>query len=244
MIIYFSGGKDSLAVLHMFKDDPDLECAFFGDTGDVYPHMMEFVVSTCKKFNVPLEIIKAKMSQEKYHAEFGYPSDMVPTVRSPDAKSTSKNGGEQRLQSYLQCCANMCWLPMQERSLGKVVYRGIKKCDEQGTDVVNGFTNPISGIQYINPIYDWTDDMVFDYLKKNNVEVARHYKQVNVSLDCIHCTAFTHSPSAVDRLRWTKENYPSYWPEIKRRFRVVNEAIKEEAKLIDEPFEFVLNDRG
>jgi len=221
MIIYFSGGKDSLAVLHMFKDDPDLECVYFGDTGDIYPHMMKFVIDTCKKFNVPLEIIKAKMSQEKYHAEFGYPSDMVPVVRSPDAKST-----------------------MQERSLGKVVYRGIKKCDEHGTDVENGYTNPVSGIQYINPIYNWTDDMVFEYLKKNNVELARHYKQINVSMDCVHCTAFTHSPTTVDRLRWTKENYPSYWPEIQNRFKKVKEAIDAEAKIIDEPFDFVLNNRG
>jgi phosphoadenosine phosphosulfate reductase len=244
MIIYFSGGKDSLAVLHMFKDDPDLECVYFGDTGDIYPHMMKFVIDTCKKFNVPLEIIKAKMSQEKYHAEFGYPSDMVPVVRSPDAKSTMKNNGAQRLQSFMQCCANMCWLPMQERSLGKVVYRGIKKCDEHGTDVENGYTNPVSGIQYINPIYNWTDDMVFEYLKKNNVELARHYKQINVSMDCVHCTAFTHSPTTVDRLRWTKENYPSYWPEIQNRFKKVKEAIDAEAKIIDEPFDFVLNNRG
>jgi len=243
MIIYFSGGKDSLAVLHMFKDDPDLECVFFGDTGDTYPHMMEFIIDTCKKFKAPLEIITAKMGQEEYHKQYGYPSDMIPVVRSPEGKAVRKQNGEQKLQSFVQCCSNMCWLPMQERALGKTVYRGIKKCDEHDT-VTNGYFDKASGIQYINPIWDWTDDMVFDYLKKNNVEVARHYKQVNVSLDCIHCTAFTHSPSAVDRLKWTKENYPSYWPEIKRRFAVVNKAIKEEAKLIDEPFEFVLNNRG
>ena len=241
MIIYFSGGKDSLAVLHMFKDDPALECVYFGDPGDTYPHMLEFIIDTCKKFKVPLEIIKAKMPQKEYHEKFGYPSDMLPVVRTPETQSTMKNAGKQKLQSFVQCCANMCWLPMQEASLGKVVYRGIKKNDEYMTDVENGFTNEISGIQYINPIYDWTDDMVFDYLKKNDIEIPRHYKQVNVSMDCMGCTAFTHSPSATARLRWTKENYPSRWPEIVSRFKKVDEAVKAEKKLIDEPFDFVLN---
>ena len=243
MIIHFSGGKDSLAVVHMFKDDPDLECVYFGDTGDIYPHMMEFAIRACKNFEVPLEIIKAKMSQEEYHKQFGYPSDMMPIMRTPEAQPIRKEEKEQKIQSFVQCCANMLWLPIYEKSMGKTVYRGIKKSDEHKTMGGDRITDK-NGITWVNPIWEWTDDMVFDYLKRNNVEVARHYKQVNVSLDCVRCTAHTHSPSAVDRLRWTKENYPSYWPEIKRRFGVVNKAIKEEAKLIDEPFEFVLNDRG
>ena len=243
MIIYFSGGKDSLAVLHLFKDDPALECVYFADTGDVYPHVMDFVVDTCEKFKVPLEIVKPKMIQADYHKKFGLPSDLLPVVRTPENFTFRGSNGEQKLQSYIQCCANMAWLPMQEKAMGKTVYRGIKKSDEHEAVNNQGFDQS-TGINYFNPIWDWTDDDVFEYLKKNNIEPARHYKQVNTSMDCVGCTAFTHSPSAKERLRWTKENYPSYWPEIKRRFAVVNEAIKEEAKLIDEPFEFVLNDRG
>jgi len=243
MIIYFSGGKDSLAVLHLHKDDPALESVYFADTGDVYHHVMEFVISTCKKFNVPLEIVKPRMGQEEYHKRYGLPSDMIPIVRTPENFMFRGSNGEQKIQSYHQCCSNMAWLPMQEKAQGKTVYRGIKKADEHESVGNHGFDRA-SGITYVNPIWDWTDEDVFEYLEKNNVEPARHYKQVNTSMDCVGCTAFTHSPSAVDRLRWTKENYPSRWPEIKRRFAVVNKAIKEEAKLIDEPFEFVLNDRG
>lgn len=224
----------------MFKDDPDLECVYFGDTGDAYPHMMEFAIETCKKFKVPLKIIKAEMSQKEYHDKFGLPSDMIPIVRTPEAMPIRKESGEQKIQSFVQCCAEMLWLPIYNASLGKTVYRGIKKSDEHRTMGGDKITDK-NGITWVNPIYDWTDDDVFDYLKKHNVEPARHYKQVNVSLDCVRCTAHTHSPTAVDRLRWTKENYPSYWPEIVSRFKKVDEAVKAEKKLIDEPFDFVLN---
>ena len=239
MIIYFSGGKDSLAVLHIFKDHPDLECVCFGETGDMYPHIREFVQDTCKKFSVRLEIVKPKTDIKEYHEKFGYPSDMTPVVRTPEA-TIIRGKKEQKVQSFIQCCGNMAWLPMQDRARGKTVYRGIKKSDEHDTVRDVGY-DEAHNIEYINPIWEWTDDDVFEYLKKNNIEMARHYKQVNVSMDCIHCTAFTHSPSAVGRLRWTKENYPSYWPEIKRRFAVVNQAIIEENKLIEKPFDFVLN---
>ena len=115
MIIYFSGGKDSLAVLHMFKDDPALECVYFGDPGDTYPHMLEFIIDTCKKFKVPLEIIKAKMPQKEYHEKFGYPSDMLPVVRTPETQSTMKNAGKQSsshsFSVALTCVGSRCRKP-------------------------------------------------------------------------------------------------------------------------------------
>ncbi|MCH8313733.1 MAG: phosphoadenosine phosphosulfate reductase family protein [Nitrospinae bacterium] len=239
MIIHFSGGKDSLAVLHLYKDKDVI--VHFVDTGAVYPHVVEFVHDICKKWKMNLKVIKPKMVIEDYHKTYGLPSDMVPTERSPEKMVFRKADGEQKIQSHMQCCLNMVWLPMRDAILAeedKRVIRGIKKCDEHGT-VPDGHVDEF-GIQYFFPIWDWSDQDVFDYLKKNNVSLPKHYEQVNSSFDCWLCTAHLASPTAKGRIEWTRKNhYKDLWPELKRRFQAVRRAVEEEQKIIDRAMQAV-----
>ena len=231
MIIYFSGGKDSLAVLHQYKDDPKLSKVFFCDTGHSYPHMLDFVINTCEKFKVPLQIISPKIDIDLYQEQFGLPSDIIPITRSPEFIGINKKK-QQKIQSLFSCCSSLFWNPLKDAVLAgtdRIVFRGIKEADEHGT--VGGDFIDDMGIRWVNPIWTCSDDEVFAYLKENQIELASHYKETRSGFHCLYCTAHTHSSNDNERLTWTKKHYPKLWPRIKERFERVNLAIKEESDI-------------
>lgn len=239
MIVEFSGGKDSLATLHHMKDFPGVE-AYFADPGAVYPHMLEFIYGTCEKWDIPLTVVKPPMPVWEYVELSGYPSDMVPANRSPEMKFSIGKNHEQKLQSIIQCCGNMLWVPLKnavKNSGHKDIARGIKKTDKHKT-VPPGWVDE-DGIKYHLPIYDFTDQDVFDYLGEHGVKPARHYEEVNASFDCWLCTAHLTETEARQKNEWTKKNYPDLWPDFKKRFQAVRQAVQEEQATINNAMECV-----
>jgi len=245
MIVEFSGGKDSLVALHLVKDKEDVK-VFFADTGSIYPHMVKFVHETCAKWNLPLTVVSPPVPVEKYTAIAGMPSDIVPDNRSPEMKYSIGKDDEQKIQSIVQCCGNMLWLPLQNAVLAsgdKTVVRGIKRSDKHNT-VPPGHTDP-NGITYELPIYDWTDEDVFDYLKEQGVTPAKHYEEVNTSMDCWLCTAHLTETEAKGRLEWTRRHHrKTLWPKLADRLRQVRRAVDEERLIVDRAMDVIPKYKG
>lgn len=224
MMINFSGGKDSLAVLHLFRNE--ITQVFFADTGFNYPHMLDFIDRTCEKYKLPLLHVKAYTDVETYTAETGLPSDIVPIGPNPTG-----------LQSVVECCNRMTWEPLQNYALGggiKTVLRGQKKCDHH-----KGLGSEFkwSGITFLNPIWEWSDDDVFAYLKENDVEMAEHYKEMNESFDCWNCTGHLSHEGAGRRLEYTKKHYPELWPVLENRLKQARSILKKEQDIVDKELE-------
>jgi 3'-phosphoadenosine 5'-phosphosulfate sulfotransferase (PAPS reductase)/FAD synthetase len=138
MILQFSGGKDSLVVLHMYRDK--IKQVLFSDTGSVFPHMLEFIEKTCKEYNLPLTIVRPPVDVEEHTEANGLPTDILP-VGFRDVG----------LQSVLDCCNAMLWVPMQHHVLTsewKIVLRGQKKGDLVKTP---GAEFDWNGIKFLNP---------------------------------------------------------------------------------------------
>ena len=57
--IQFSGGKDSVVCLHMYKDKPNVY-AYYVDSGAAFPHVRLYIQDTCKLFGVPLRIVNPR----------------------------------------------------------------------------------------------------------------------------------------------------------------------------------------
>ncbi len=232
--IQFSGGKDSLAALHLSKPIWHRATVYFGDTGGFYPHMVEFVQRTCDQLGLPLKIVKPPMSMEEYHQQYGLPSDIVPVESSIEMKPFTKRIGH-ILQPSMRCCATLQWRGLHQAIADdgvRHVVRGSKKAD-QHVGVGDGYVDE-RGVTYHCPVWGWTDDDVFRFLRENGMETAEHYSESNNSFDCVLCTAFLGSSGARSRLEFTKRRYPEAWPELKRRIGIVRDVIDEERAALSE----------
>lgn len=231
-ILQFSGGKDSTALLHLAKPWLDQIIVYFADTGAVYPHVREFIHAECERLGARLAVIRAPVTIEQWHAAEGLPSDIVPIESTAETQWTLKDKARQRLQSHMKCCTAMIFLPMANaiKASGiKIVLRGSKRCDAR-VGVPDGHVE--DGIVYRSPLWDWSDDQVFQYLKQEGVTLPKHYAAVPNSLDCYLCTGHLKHHGAA-KLRWTKEHYPDdLWPELSRRVAAVRNVIDSERAML------------
>ena len=63
----------------------------------------------------------------------------------------------------------------------------------------------------VNPIIDWTDDDVWEFIKKNEIPYCELYDQGCKRLGCIGCPMNTHAAEELER-------YPKYKAAYKRAF--------------------------
>ena len=179
-VLEFSGGKDSVAALYLCRPFLGQITVVFGDTGAVFPHVREFVRTTCRRIGAKLEVVKPHEDIRAYQGRTGLPADIVPVERWLMTRD-----GEQMLQPYIHCCAAMIWSPLHDfvlRAGAKTVIRGNKRCDSR-QGLPDGAIQ--DGILYRSPVWEWSDEQVRDYLDDQGVVLPAHYRDgLNDSLDC------------------------------------------------------------
>lgn len=230
-VLQFSGGKDSLATLYLARPFLDRITVMFGDTGGTYPHLVQFVTDTCAKLGAELLLVEPPMPVAEYTEAYGLPSDIVPAWTTHGMAEMLSDKPRQLLQSPMSCCSRMLLEPLYRAVLktgAKLVIRGAKKTDKR-VGVPPGFVDAI-GITYTSPIWDWSDDEVFAYLKKEGAELAPHYADVKDSLDCWICTGHMPYSDAAKKLAYTKTNYPELWPILQERLNRVAATVKTETE--------------
>jgi phosphoadenosine phosphosulfate reductase len=232
--LQFSGGKDSLALLHLAKPYLDKITVFFADSGAVYPHVVDFVHKTCADLGANLVVVKPPISLFDYHEKFGLPSDIVPVDVSPEMTQILPRKPAQMIQSPLSCCGAMLWAPtfnaIRERGI-KLVLRGSKARDRH-TTVPHGFIDEF-GTEYSSPLWDWTDADVLDLLADKDVP-DQYTKGIGDSMDCWACTAHMGGKYAKAKLEYAREHYPDLWPVMKERIGRVVKTVAEQTAHINE----------
>lgn len=212
----FSGGKDSMACLHMCRDKIDF--AIFVDTGKTYPETWDMV--DYARTMVPVFI--AYSNQDEQNKQRGIPSDVVPIDYTILGQAFTKPKPF-KVQSYLECCFQNISLPlfMKARELGasSIIY-GQRIEDGRKSPARNG--DMVEGIMRLHPIENWNSDQVLDYLS-TVMDVPAHYSLKYSSLDCYDCTAFRKESQ--DRIAYTREKYPEYYKEYETRMHLVRKAL-------------------
>lgn len=228
-VIEFSGGKDSIAVLDICRPFKNRCIVLHCDMGDEFPHVTKYIRDICHDLGFNLQIVGPSIPVREYTERFGYPSDIVPVWSTFEGNSylPIKKRSRTLLQSPIECCKAMLWQPLDNavRQTGAtLVIRGSKAQDEH---IGVGNSTWHSGIEYLSPIWDWSDEDVFSHLNANNIKLPDQYeKGCNHSLDCQHCTGWGNTQAEMDRLKYTKDEYPVVFYEMDKLRKDVREEVK------------------
>jgi len=219
--LQFSGGKDSLACLYLYRERWDDLYVVWLDTGASYPEMLDYMERWSKRLP---HFIHLKSDQPANIAERGWPVDVLPIENTALGKAISGNEGP-AMQSCLECCAINIWIPLYQgiKDLGCTkIIKGQRMDDRRKSTSQNG--QIIDGIEYIMPIEDWSEKQVFDYLAKAGADMPPGYGLgEKTGRDCWNCTGFLD-----DNLKRIHNLPDSKREEMLRRLAIIDKAIDDQ----------------
>ena len=213
----FSGGKDSLAALHLLHGYRDRFTVYWLNAGDAFPETLEIVDHVR---NAPgIRFVEVTSDVHKVIDEFGIPSDVVPCSNTNTGRLID---GEQNVlvQSRYDCCARSVMIPLHQRVIADgntCIIRGQKSCDN-GVPVKGGM---VDGVEIFNPIVDWTTEDVFQYLRAYSLPISPVYESMKTTPECMTCSAWWDD----GRAAYMKDRYPEKYAMYQGRLEQIRIAV-------------------
>jgi len=172
----FSGGKDSLVACHLMQNE--LNGVLYCKTGIGIPENFEYVKQTCKKLNWKLNIVEPKETEtyENFVKKFGFPHAGIHSV----------------IMGYLKYHPMRKWAKTQAKKDNNIIFiSGWRKAEsKRRMRTIKKAKTIMEGMTFLSPIANWTNSQVWNYIKKNNLEISPVYKTMHLSGDCL-CGAFS-----------------------------------------------------
>jgi len=224
--LMFSGGKDSLACLHLVKDYLDKVLVVWVNTGANFPEieqMMREVKSIVTHFH------EIKTDQPSSIKSKGYPVDVVPVNYTLLGQSVTSIK-DFKVRSYFECCSENFWIPCdaEMRKLGVTgIIRGQRNSEGHRAPIKSGHIE--NGIEYYLPIESWKDSEVIDYLRSKDVVINERLSMAHSSLDCWNCTAYM--AESAERFKYIKKNHPSKYESIVEIVKKIDNVITAESNI-------------
>lgn len=157
--VAFSGGKDSIVILDLVKRSGVKFDAHYNITGIDPPELYYFIRDQHPEVqrHRPEMTIWALIVKK-----------MMPPTRIMRycCHYLKEQGGKGRI-----VMTGVRWAESQRRSLRKMV----EQCNQR------------AGAGYVNPIIDWADEDVWQYIKENNIKYCSLYDEGFKRLGCIGC---------------------------------------------------------
>lgn len=219
-VLQFSGGKDSLACLELCRPFLDKIIVAWMNTGDAFPETIALMESV--RNDVP-HFLEVNSDQPAQIAAMGWPVDILPVESTPYGRLIS---GDARpiMQGYPLCCGTNLWKPLDDitkRSGARLIIRGTKESDGRKHPMKSG--DVVDGVEYLFPVWNWSDAKVSAFLAD---KLPAHYRTLNTSLDCQHCTAYLNENQ--NKLAYMREHHPELACEVSRRLKIITDAVRSE----------------
>lgn len=226
-VLQFSGGKDSLACLHLLRPFWDRLTVLWCDTGDAFPETHAQMAEI--RALVP-HFVVAHGDQRGQVAEYGTPLDLVPMWDTPLGRQCDSTR-TRRFQTVFGCCQANIWNPLQAATaaLGAtLVIRGQRLSEAKKSPTRSGAV--VNGVEYLFPLEGWSEARVLNFLRDKGVSLPANYGHFNSSADCMTCTAYMHENGG--KYRYLREKHPHAAEVVRLRMTDALAAMREEQTAI------------
>lgn len=227
VVLFYSGGKDSLALLLLLRPFWDKVDVVWVDTGNQFPEVLEHMEKV--KGLVP-RFTTLRGHLPGYFIQNGFPVDVVPENCTSFGQACF---GEQPIKcvSRFQCCSVNMWEPMIEYVRATKPTCALRA--DRKTERLKG-PSSLEGAEMVFPLWDWTDEQVWKYLQKNAGDLLeeRHCMAYRTSLDCQICMGYFRGTS--ERLDYLKKHHPELHKKTVRFFKAYKAVVADEMKKIKE----------
>lgn len=184
----FSGGKDSVVVHHLVRQiNSDIPFYYANTTID-------------PAGTVPF-------------IRNNFPDVMILNPKESFYQLIKRKGLPTRLNRY--CCEYL----KEYVGIGKNMFEGVRSAESknrQGRDYIQcDSRKSYKGGQHIYPIYDWTDEDVWEYIEHYNLPIAPSYKKAGGCMDrlgCVGCPLVSRKGARQSEF----DVYPKYFDATKR----------------------------
>jgi phosphoadenosine phosphosulfate reductase len=205
----FSGGKDSQCIYHLAVEAGVKFDAHYNLTTVDPPELVNFI----RKQYPDVSINYPKTSMWKLIEKNGLPT----RSKRYCCKILKEGGGEGRI-----CITGVRWAESIKRKNNRRAFEIMGKTTNDkmlfndNDDGRRLFENcQMKGKRIINPIIDWTDANVWDYIKSRKLPYCKLYDQGRKRIGCIGCPLAGSDNMINDFERWPKYYY-SYIKAIER----------------------------
>lgn len=114
-----------------------------------------------------------------------YPHTEILQPKIPFYKLVEKKGLPTRLNRY--CCERL----KEYASVGKIVFEGVRSAEStkrQGRDYIQCDNRSWQkGAQHVYPLYDWTDEEIWNFIAEKQIKLAPAYDNGMKRLGCVGC---------------------------------------------------------
>ena len=184
------GAEDMVLTDLIARYQPDIEM-FSLDTGRLPQETYDLMQEVRQRYSVPLVIyFPDRVLIEEYVAQNGI------------------NGFYDSVESRKGCCYIRKVEPLKRALNGKRAWLTGMRRDQavtRGNLDVSSF-DADHGLQKINPLLDWTNAEVWEYIKQNNVPYNKLHDRFFPSIGCAPCTRSVTPGEDIRSGRWWWEN--------------------------------------
>jgi phosphoadenosine phosphosulfate reductase len=184
------GAEDMVLTDLIAKHRPDIEM-FSLDTGRLPQETYTLMQEVRERYSVPLKVyFPDSRAVEELVAQNGI------------------NGFYHSVEARKSCCHVRKVVPLRRALAGKGAWiTGMRRAQSVTRDQLElSSFDAAHGLQKLNPLLDWTDAEVWEYIRANNVPYNALHDRFYPSLGCAPCTRAVSVGEDVRAGRWWWEN--------------------------------------